>query len=104
LTCQTEEKNWRRVFDKLFDILVFRPSIYSSTQHSHLIDQGDAMAAVSLEDFISEKFTALKLEIPSDDVSSPQLSWTIDLPGLTEPVSYRSSTSPAWSKRKSWRR
>ncbi|KAJ9113716.1 hypothetical protein QFC20_001739 [Naganishia adeliensis] len=26
------------------------------------------MAAVSLEDFISEKFTALKLEIPSDDV------------------------------------
>lgn len=27
------------------------------------------MAAVSLEDFISEKFTALKLEIPSDDVS-----------------------------------
>jgi hypothetical protein len=28
------------------------------------------MAIISLEEFISEKFTALKLEIPSDDVSA----------------------------------
>lgn len=46
-----------------------RPSLPRTEQYSSHFNQSIAMAEVSLEDFISEKLSALKLEIPADDVS-----------------------------------